>query len=83
VAILYVFFLEVVVNLMPGYLNRLSISFYARCLMLEPAGIPRENTQVFDPVTAPTALAVLLAVTAGLLALGTILFTRMQYQDTV
>jgi ABC-type transport system involved in multi-copper enzyme maturation permease subunit len=86
VAILYVFFLEIILNLMPGYLKRFSISFYARCMMFDVAedlGIQPDSPSVFLPVTGPTALAVLLGLTAGLLVLGTILFTRTQYQDTV
>jgi ABC-2 type transport system permease protein len=86
VAILYVFFLEIILNLMPGYLKRLSISFYARCLMFDVAGehgIRPDNPAVFRPVSGPEALTVLLGFTAGLLILGTLLFTRTQYQDTV
>jgi hypothetical protein len=46
-------------------------------------GIRPDNPRVFLPVSGPIALAVLLCVTAGLLVLGMILFTRTQYQDTV
>lgn len=86
VAILYVFFLEIILNLMPGYVKRVSISFYSRCLMFDMAGeygIQPDNSLVFLPVGGGEALAVLLGLTAGLLAVGTLLFTRTQYQDTV
>ncbi len=86
VAILYVFFLEIILNLMPGYLKRFSISYYARCLMFGLAsdlGIQPENPRAFVAVSSPLALGVLLAITAGLLLLGTIQFSRKQYQDTM
>jgi len=86
VAILYVFFLEILLNLMPGYLKRFSISYYARCMMFDMAGnlgIQPENPRYFVAVSGPMATGVLLAVTACLLLMGTILFTRTQYHDTV
>ncbi len=86
VAILYVFFLEIILNLMPGYLKRVSISYYSRCLMIDTAGhlgIHPENPVTFLAVSGSTALVVLLAITVGLLLVGMLLFTRKQYQDTV
>jgi ABC-type transport system involved in multi-copper enzyme maturation permease subunit len=86
VAILYVFFLEIILNLMPGFLKRFSISFYSRCLMFDAAGdlgVYPENPRTYLAVSGPLALGMLLAITAGLLLLGTLLFTRTQYQDTV
>ncbi len=86
VAILYVFFLEIILNLMPGFVKRCSISFYSRCLMLDLADglhILPEATRTFLRVSGPIAQTMLVAWTAGLLLLGTLLFTRTQYQDTV
>lgn len=86
IGILYVFFLEIILNLMPGFLKRFSISYYARCMMFDAGhnyGIWPENERVFMPVSGPTALAVLCGVTVCLLAVGSLLFTRMQYQDAV
>src|SRR5205807_51325 len=43
VAIVYSFFLETILGNMPGYMKRVSISFYTRCLMFEPLdryGVP-------------------------------------------
>ncbi len=37
VAIVYAFFLEVIFGNMPGYLKRISIGFYTRCMMFEAA----------------------------------------------
>jgi ABC-type transport system involved in multi-copper enzyme maturation permease subunit len=84
VALVYVFFLEIILNLMPGYVKRVSISFYARCMMFESArdyGIGPENPYAFLPVSGPTALAVLAAVTVALLGVGVVVFSRKQYQD--
>jgi hypothetical protein len=84
VAITYSFCLEVVLGIMPGYVKRVSLGFYVRCLMFERAeqfGIQPDNPDVFLPVSGTTALLVLLAATAGLLALGMWLFSRTQYHE--
>jgi len=84
VASVYVFFLEIILNLMPGYVKRISISFYARCLVYDagaPYGVRPPNREVFLPVTGPTALAVLIGATLVLLAVGTVLFSRKQFTD--
>jgi ABC-type transport system involved in multi-copper enzyme maturation permease subunit len=86
IAIVYVFFLEIILNLMPGYLKRLSIGFYARCMMYEaaePYGLGPDNPSLFLPVDAATARLVLATTTLLLLGIGTFLFSRMQYQDGV
>jgi ABC-type transport system involved in multi-copper enzyme maturation permease subunit len=86
VALVYVFFLEMVLNLMPGYIKRVSISYYARCMMFEAAqdyGIGPENPYAFLAVSGSTALTVLIAITLVLLAVGMAVFTRKQYQGVV
>jgi ABC-type transport system involved in multi-copper enzyme maturation permease subunit len=86
IAIVYVFFLEIILNLMPGYLKRLSIGFYARCMMYEAAdgyGLRPDSPTLFLPVNAATAQMVLVTATLILLGLGTFLFSRTQYQDGV
>jgi ABC-type transport system involved in multi-copper enzyme maturation permease subunit len=86
VGVVYVFFLEIILNLMPGYMKRISISFYARCLMFDAAatyGVQPNNPLAFLAVEAATAQAVLALVTVGLLALGTWLFARAQFSDGV
>ncbi|HTU92262.1 MAG TPA: ABC transporter permease subunit [Gemmataceae bacterium] len=83
-AIVYAFFLEVILGNMPGYLKRISIGFYTRCMMFDAAsdfGIQPERPDIFLPVEGTTALAVLLGVTIALLAIGTVAFSRSQYQE--
>jgi len=83
-ALLYVFFLEIILNLMPGYLKWATIGFYTRCMMYEaaePFGLPQPRPDLFVPVSAAVALPVLLAATAALLAVGMWVFQRAQYQD--
>jgi ABC-type transport system involved in multi-copper enzyme maturation permease subunit len=83
-ALVYVFFLEIILNLMPGYLKWATIGFYARCMMLqagEPYGLPQPRADLFVPVSATTALVVLSVMTIALLALGAVIFRRSQYQD--
>jgi hypothetical protein len=82
VAIAYAFFLEVILQLMPGTLKRISIGFYARCMMYEAAeshGLEPANYTLFAPVSGDTALTVLVLVTICLVGLGMMLFRRTQY----
>ena len=85
-AIGYSFFLEIVLGNMPGYLKRVSIGFYAHCMMLEAAerhGVLLERSAVYQPVDGTTAMIVLLTATTGLLALGMVVFSRTQYHEGV
>jgi hypothetical protein len=86
VAIVYAFFLEVIFGNMPGYLKRVSIGFYTRCMMFEAAGdfgMQPERPDIFLPVDGTTALAVLIGLTVVLLGAGMIVFARSQYQEIV
>jgi ABC-2 type transport system permease protein len=82
VAIVYSFFLEIILGNMPGYLKRVSLSFYTRCMMFEAAqqfGVEPEKPSVYLPVDGLTACLTLLGVTAGLVVLGMVLFNRTEY----
>jgi ABC-2 type transport system permease protein len=84
VAILYSFFLETLMGNMPGYLKRLSISFYTRCYMFHEGrdfGIRPDRPLTFVPVGGTTALCVLAGATILLLATGMVLFARREYLD--
>jgi ABC-2 type transport system permease protein len=79
VAIVYAFFLETLLGNMPGYLKRVSISFYTRCMMFEVSteyGVEPEKPSVYLPVDGTTAWLILMAVTLGLLVVGMVLFSR-------
>jgi ABC-type transport system involved in multi-copper enzyme maturation permease subunit len=82
IALVYAFFLETILGNMPGYLKRVSISFYTRCMMYDAAGtygVQPKSPTVFLPVSGPAALAVLLGATVALLLLGMYLFNRTEY----
>ena len=69
---------------MPGYLKRVSVGFYSRCLMydtLGELGVEADRAGVFLPVSGTTALGVLIGSTAALLCLGMLLFSRTQYHE--
>jgi ABC-type transport system involved in multi-copper enzyme maturation permease subunit len=86
VAIVYAFFLEVIFGNMPGFLKRVSIGFYTRCMMFEAAqdyGLQPERPDIFLPVSGPMALAVLVGLTVALLGIGMVVFSRSQYQEIV
>ncbi len=81
-ALLYSFFLEVFLGNMPGYMKRVSLGFYTRCMMYEAAetlGVQPDNPTVYMPVSGPTAAAVLLGLTAVLVGLGMVVFSRQEY----
>jgi hypothetical protein len=82
VAIVYSFFLETFLGNMPGYLKRVSISFYTRCLMFDVAhqyGVQPEKPSVYLPVDGTTACLVLAGVTVALLLAGMAWFSRAEY----
>ena len=86
VAIGYSFFLEIILGNMPGVMKRVSIGFYAHCMMLEAAarnGIEIDRPNVYWPVDGSTAIIVLMTATAALLVLGMAVFSRTQYHDSV
>jgi ABC-2 type transport system permease protein len=86
VGLVYVFFFEFLVGVLPGSLKLLSLSFYTRSLMYNgavAAGYPGEMLEVAAPVSAATAWAVLLAAAVGLTLLGMWLFSRAENRDDV
>ncbi len=85
VAIVYSFFLESVLGNMPGYMKRISIGFYARCLMfesIETRGLNSpEKPSVFMPVDGTTAWLVLLGLMVLFLIVGMVVFSRAEYHE--
>jgi hypothetical protein len=84
VALVYSFFLETLLGNMPGYMKRVSIGFYVRCMMFERAqgyGIQPEKPSMYLPVESRTAMFVLLGAAAVLLAVGMAVFSRSEYHD--
>jgi ABC-2 type transport system permease protein len=84
VAIVYSFFLETILGNMPGYMKRVSISFYTRCMMFEEVqsyGIQPEKPSIYLPVDGLTAHLVLAGLTGLFLAIGMAVFSRTQYHD--
>lgn len=85
VALLYAFFFETIAGNLPGHLKRLSISFYARCLMFENAehygGVQPIRPHVYLPVSGDVAWWVLALGTLALLVAGAVVFSRREYLD--
>lgn len=84
IALVYVFFLEIVLGILPGQMKRVSISYYIRCIMYEEAqsiGVQLPISPVFLPIEATTACVVLMAITIGCLLVGMLVFSRTEYQD--
>ncbi len=84
VGLVYVFFFEALVALLPGSLKLLSLSFYARSLIYNEAvaaGYPGAMLEVPEAVSAATAWVVLAAATLLLLLVGAWRFARAEYRD--
>jgi ABC-2 type transport system permease protein len=84
VALVYSFFLETILGTMPGYMKRMSIAFYTRCLMFDAAGdlgVEPEKPSIYLPVDSTTAWCVLLCLTVVLLGAGMVIFSRSEYRD--
>jgi hypothetical protein len=82
VSIVYAFFLETLLGNMPGYLKRVSISFYTRCMMFDVAeqyGVQPEKPAVYLPVDGTTACLVLAGTTLVLLLAGMAWFSWAEY----
>lgn len=88
VGLVYVFFFEVLVTNLPGSLKRLSLNYYTRsavyneAVLAAPAVSP-ETLEVYEPVSAVTAYAVLLTAAVVLTVLGAFLFARLEPKDDV
>jgi ABC-2 type transport system permease protein len=83
-ALLYSFFIEMVVGNLPRDLKRFSISFYMRCMMYDEAGgfgVRPDNPLVYQTVSGTTACLVLVSATVVLLAAGAVLFAHKEYHD--
>ena len=86
IGLVYVFFFEILVAVLPGSLKLLSLTFYARCLMYNEAvaaGYPAAMLEVTDPVSNGTAWTVLFAAALGFTFLGMKLFSRAELRDDV
>ncbi len=84
VGLVYVFFFEALVSLLPGSLKLLSLSYYIRCLVYNAASAAGYPTALLDgsqPVSDTSAWVVLTATTIGLTVLGMALFSRCEYRD--
>lgn len=85
VALGYSLFLETLVGNMPGIVKRLTISFYARCMVFESSsdlGLGTAgpfNALLFQPIPSTTAQTVLYAVSAALLLAGLLVFVKREY----
>lgn len=85
VSLVYSFFLETILGNMPGYMKRVSISFYTRCLMFDEASTlgvgPPQRPSIYLPVDGTTSVWVLVGMTLAFLLIGTVVFARTEYQD--
>jgi len=70
---------ETAVTFIPGYLSKMTIKHYLLALLPHAAGERGVLSLLESPTSPPIAIVVLLATTAGLLALGAWIFTRKEY----
>lgn len=85
VALGYSLFLETLVGNMPGIVKRLTICFYARCMIFDSStelGIGPTgpfNTLLFQPIPGTTAHIILYAAGATLLLASLLIFSTREY----
>lgn len=85
VALLYSFFVETIMLLMPDDLKRFSLSFYVRCLMFDRAaehGLQPGPAERYQAVGGVTAALALIGAALVLTVVGAWLFNRREYDDT-
>jgi ABC-type Na+ efflux pump permease subunit len=85
ISLAYAFFMELLLGNMPGIVKRVSVSFYYTCMVYEsgrelPIKLPM-GADLFLPIDGSAAMYVLASVSVGLVAWGTIVFTRREYRD--
>jgi hypothetical protein len=84
VGLVYCFFLETLLGDMPGLMKRACLSYHVRCVIFDAAadlGLQPDRPAVYQPISGPAAMAVLISVTLVALALGMIRFSRAEYCD--
>ncbi len=87
ISLAYWFFLEVLFGNVPGIMKRVSVAFYARCLIydrgseLQLGPISRVARETFLPVEGETAVVALCAISAALLLVGAMLFQKREYPE--
>jgi ABC-2 type transport system permease protein len=79
VGLLFAIVWETAVTFIPGYLSKMTIKHYLLALLPHATGERGVLSLLEDPTSPPIAILVLLAATAGLLALGSWIFTRKEY----
>jgi ABC-type transport system involved in multi-copper enzyme maturation permease subunit len=83
VSIAYVFVVENVISYLPGWINRGSISFYIRSLLIADGPVPFENDGILSlvPVSPTVAWTGLLIVTFAFTVAGGMIFSRREYGE--
>ena len=69
---------------MPGYLNRVSLNFYTKCMMYGPVqrhGIEPPRPDIFPVVSDASACWIMLGGTLAFLLLGMLAFARKEYHE--
>lgn len=87
ISLAYWFFLEVLFGNMPGIIKRVSVAYYARCMIYDAGTdfrigpLTRVAREMFLPVSGRTATIALSCAIAALLAAGLFVFSRREYRD--
>jgi ABC-type transport system involved in multi-copper enzyme maturation permease subunit len=86
IAVVYAFFIEVIIGVLPGILKRISIQFYAKSLALGRAapddiGIDPLLHKLYGPIPGSTALPILLVLIAALAAAAALAFALKEYPE--
>lgn len=84
VALLYTFFLEMVIGNMPGIVKRVAISYYSRNLAFNAGshhGLSSPPATFFEPLSTQVATNCLYGFIVGCLLLAMVVFSTREYRD--
>lgn len=86
--LVYIFFFEVLVANLPGSLKRLSLNYYCRSLLYNEASqeapaVTPATLDVYEPISALTAILVLVITSGVLTVVGMWLFTQLESKDDI
>lgn len=84
IALVYSFFMELLLGNMPGIIKRVAINYYGRSMIFaagKPEGLAAPDPNWFEPLSGGVACWALIGIAAGSLLLAMFVFDRREYRD--
>lgn len=84
IALIYTFFMELLIGNMPGIIKQVAISYYGKSMIFGLGldyGVPQPDVRWFEPVTVSNGALSLVAIGLGGLLLALAVFQLREYRD--